>query len=904
MSLVFDGFSHQLPDIDPAETAEWLDSFDGIIEVHGRNRARYLLMRLLERAREQGVGFPATVSTPYINTIPPELEPWFPGDEFMERRLRAFIRWNAAVMVTRANHASEGIGGHLATYASSASLYEVGFNHFFRGKEDGTAGDQVYFQGHAAPGIYARAFLEGRLDTDDLDHFRMEVGRGGRGLSSYPHPRLMPDFWEFPTVSMGLGPIQAIYQARFNRYLQHRRMADTSASRVWCFVGDGETDEPETLGALSLGARERLDNLIFVVNCNLQRLDGPVRGNGKIVQELEAVFRGAGWNVIKVIWGSKWDELLQRDVDGVLLNKMNTTVDGEFQKYAVESGAYIREHFFGPDPRLRKLVEHLSDDDLRNLPRGGHDYHKLYAAYKAATEHEGAPTAILAKTVKGWTLGPEIEARNATHQIKKMTKSQLLTLRDRLYLQDEIPDSALDADEPPYYRPAAGSPEHEYLMTRLRARGGSLPHRVVRAKPLPQPSEATFSEFSEGSKGRAVSTTMAFAVLLRNLLRDQAIGARVVPIIPDEARTFGMDGLFSEVKIYASTGQLYEPVDAGMQLSYRESADGQILEEGITEEGSMASLCAAGTSYATWATPMVPFYIFYSMFGFQRTGDLIWAFGDMRGRGFLLGGTAGRTTLNGEGLQHEDGHSLVLASTIPNLKAYDPAFAYETAVIVQDGIRRMYTQDFGDASGDCFYYLTLYNENYEMPAMPDGAAEGIIRGIYRFAAAPRGTQRKATILFSGSASQAALEAQRLLAEEWDTGAELWSVTSYKALREDALAVERANRLHPSAPRQDPYVTEALALAEGPVVAVTDFMKAVPDMVARWVPRSFTPLGTDGYGRSDTRAALRRHFETDAAHVVVAVLAALEGLGDAKPEEVADAIARYGIDADGPDPLHA
>jgi len=915
MSLVFDGFSHQLPDIDPAETAEWLDSFDAVVDSHGRSRARYLLMRLLARARMQGVGFPATVSTPYINTIAAEAEPWFPGDEHMERRIRAFIRWNAAVMVTRANHHSDGIGGHLATFASSASLYEVGFNHFFRGKDDGTAGDQVYFQGHAAPGIYARAFLEGRLSQQDLDCFRTEVGRGGKGLSSYPHPRLMPEFWEFPTVSMGLGPISAIYQARFNRYLMHRHLADTSASKVWCFIGDGETDEPETLGALSLGAREQLDNLIFVVNCNLQRLDGPVRGNGKIIQELEAVFRGAGWNVIKVIWGTKWDELLARDVDGVLLNKMNTTVDGEFQKYAVESGAYIREHFFGPDPRLRRLVEHLSDDDLRTLPRGGHDYRKLYAAYKAAVEHEGAPTVILAKTVKGWTLGPEIEARNATHQIKKMTKPQLLALRDTLYLHEEIPEAALDEEDPPYYRPADGTPEHEYLMTRRRALHGSLPRRVMRSRPLPEPGEATFAEFASGSKGRPVSTTMAFAVLLRNLLRDPAIGQRVVPIIPDEARTFGMDGLFSEVKIYASTGQLYEPVDAGMQLSYRESVDGQILEEGITEEGAMASMCAAGTSYATWSTPTIPFYIFYSMFGFQRTGDLIWAFGDLRGRGFLLGGTAGRTTLNGEGLQHEDGHSLVLASTIPNLRAYDPAFAYETAEIVREGIHRMYNTPFDDPAGDCFYYLTLYNENYPMPARPDGdavpgapelgtVAEGIVRGLYRFARGPKGKKRRAAILFSGSASQAALEAQRILGEEWDTSAELWSATSYKALREEALAVERDNRLHPGRRPETPYVTRALDHSDGPIVAVTDFMKAVPDMVARWAPRSFTPLGTDGYGRSDTRAALRRHFETDAAHVVVAVLSGLAAQGDAKAEEVADAIGRFGIDAEAPDPRTA
>ena len=888
--MIFDGLSHQLPDIDPEVTGEWLDSFDAVVDAHGRGRGRFLLMKLLERARELQVGFPATVSTPYINTIPPAQEPWFPGDEFMERRIRAFIRWNAAVMVTRANSLSEGIGGHLSTYASSASLYEVGFNHFFRGKEDGLPGDQVYFQGHAAPGIYARAFLEGRLEESHLDHFRQELG--GQGLSSYPHPRLMPDFWEFPTVSMGLGPINAIYQARFNRYLQHRRLADTSKSRVWCFLGDGESDEPESLGALSVAAREQLDNLTFVVNCNLQRLDGPVRGNGKIIQELEAVFRGAGWNVIKVVWGSKWDELLARDVDGVLLNKMNTTVDGAFQKYAVESGAYIREHFFGPDPRLRKLVEHLSDDELRTLPRGGHDYRKLFAAYKAATEHQGAPTAILAKTVKGWTLGPEIEARNATHQIKKMTKKQLALLRDRLYLQEEVPDSALDADMPPYYRPAEGSPEHEYLMERRKGLDGPVPSRVVRKVTIPQPAATAFEEFDGGSGKQAVSTTMGFARLIRNLLRDEAMGQRVVPIIPDEARTFGMDALFSEVKIYAPFGQQYEPVDAGMQLSYRESQQGQILEEGITEAGSMCSFTAAGTAYATFATPMVPFYIFYSMFGFQRTGDLIWAAGDQRVRGFMLGATAGRTTLNGEGLQHEDGHSLVLASTVPNLAVYDPAFAYEVATIIQDGIRRMY----GDVPEDRFYYLTLYNENYVMPAKPSGIEDGIVRGIYRFAEAPAGQSRRATVLFSGAAYPAALEAQRLLAEDHDVGVELWSVTSYKALREDALAAERWNRLHPTESARTAYVTDVLGQAEGPFVAVTDFMKIVPEQVARWVPGAFTALGTDGYGRSDTRSALRRHFEVDAAHLVVAVLSSL-----GKADEVAAAIATYGVDPEALDP---
>jgi pyruvate dehydrogenase E1 component len=904
-AVIFDGFSHQLPDIDAEETKEWIDSFDAILDTHGKARARFLLMKLLERARDQQVGFPATVSTPYVNSISADQEPWFPGDEHIERRIRAFIRWNAAVMVVRANHRADGIGGHLATYASSASLYEVGYNHFFRGKDNGQAGDQVFFQGHAAPGIYARAYLEGRLSEGQLDHFRMELrgaAAGTGGLSSYPHPRLMPDFWEFPTVSMGLGPLNAIYQAHFNRYLHNRHIVDTSQSRVWAFLGDGECDEPETLGALSLAARERLDNLIFVVNCNLQRLDGPVRGNGKIIQELEAVFRGAGWNVIKVIWGSRWDELLARDVDGVLLNKMNSTLDGEFQRLATQNGAYIRQHFFGPDPRLRRLVEHLSDDDLLNLPRGGHDYRKLYAAYKAATELTGQPTAILAKTIKGWTLGPEIEARNSTHQIKKMTPPQLKLMRDRLMLNDEIPDADLEADEAPFFRPKEDSIEYQYMLERRRALNGHLPHRVQRAKPLADADPGAFSEFDKGSGNRAVSTTMAFAVLLRNMLRDKNLGSRVVPIIPDEARTFGLDALFKEVKIYAPFGQLYEPVDSGLMLTYSESSEGQILEEGITEAGSMADFTAAGTAYATWGQPMIPFYIFYSMFGFQRTGDFIWAFADMRGRGFLMGATAGRTTLTGEGLQHDDGHSLVLASTVPNVAAYDPAFAYETATIVQHGIRRMY----GPKAEDVFYYITLYNENYAMPAKPetDDPAEldqAILKGLYRFAPGPPGPSRNATILFSGAASQAAFEARDLLAQHHDVSAELWSATSYKTLREEALVVERHNRLHPSRTPEVPYVTSALAAAEGPVIAVTDFMKSVSDQVARWIPGYFVPLGTDGFGRSDTRDALRRYFETDAAHIVVAVLDGLRATGEAKADEVEDAIRLYGIDADAPDP---
>jgi pyruvate dehydrogenase E1 component len=895
-AMIFDGFSHQLPDIDPGQTDEWVDSLDAVVQYQGKDRARYLLMKLMERARYQQVEFPASVSTPYVNTIPPEQEPYYPGDLELERKIRAYNRWNAAAMVVRANGKAEGIGGHLSTFASSAMLYDIGWNHFFRGKEDGI-GDFVYFQGHASPGMYARAFMEGRLEADQLDNFRQELG--GNGLSSYPHPRLMPDFWEFPTVSMGIGPINSIYQARFNRYLHNRGLADTSNSKVWCFMGDGESDEPESLGALSVASREGLDNLIFVVNCNLQRLDGPVRGNGKIMQELEANFRGSGWNVIKVVWGGAWDDLLARDVDGVLLNKLTTTVDGEFQKLSVESGAYIRENFFGTDPRLRALVSHLTDEQLQSLPRGGHDPKKLYAAYKAAVEWTGQPTVILAQTVKGWALGSEVEGRNSTHQIKKMSKSQFHDLRDRLHLEEEIPDSALEGDYPPYYRPEKGSAEYEYMMERRRQLNGPLPSRVVRKDVLPAPETKSFAEFDAGSGGREVSTTMAFAVLLRNLLRDKTIGKRVVPIIPDEARTFGMDALFKEVKIYAPFGQLYEPVDAKLMLSYVEGKDGQILEEGITESGALASYTAAGTAYANQGITMVPFYIFYSMFGFQRVGDLIWAFGDSRGKGFMMGATAGRTTLHGEGLQHDDGHSLILASTYPRLQAYDPAFAYETATIIQNGIERMY----GEASEDIHYYITLYNENYEMPAKPEGSDEGILRGMYKFASAlPVDGQskgrRKATILFSGSAWKAAVEAQRLLAENHKVDAELFSVTSYKALREEALEVERWNRLHPTSPKKTPYVTDALLNTEGgPFIAVSDFMKMVPEMVTRWVPGPFTPLGTDGFGRSDTREALRRHFEIDAPNIVLAVLDSLAASGAAKPEEVGEAIDRYDIDPD-------
>ncbi len=918
--MALDGYVHQLPDIDPAETAEWLDSLDAVVDARGKTRARYLLSKLTERARERQVGAPTEVSTPYLNTIPSNEQPWFPGDLVMEKRIRAFIRWNAAVMVVRANKRAEGIGGHLSTFASSAALYDVGFNWFFRGKEDGLAGDHVYIQGHAAPGIYARAFLEHRLDEDELVNFRRELGgpAPGRGLSSYPHPWLMPDFWEYPTVSMGLGPLNSIYHARFNRYLHNRQIDDTSASRIWCFLGDGECDEPETLGSISLAAREGLDNLTWVVNCNLQRLDGPVRGNGKVIQELESVFRGAGWNVIKVIWGSRWDELLAQDVDGVLLHKMNTTVDGDFQRYAVSDGAHIRDHFFGPDPRLRQMVAHLADDELRTLPRGGHDYVKLYAAYQAATELTGAPTVILAKTIKGWALGEGLEARNATHQIKKMTVAQLRVLRDRLKLGDVIPDDALDADEPPFYRPPVGSPEHEYLAARRTALDGPLPSRqtVVR-RPLALPDDEPFAELDAGSGGQAVSTTMAFTRLLRGLARVPEFGHRVVPIVPDEARTFGMDALFRELEIYASQGQQYTPVDHELLLSYAEDRDGQILEEGITEAGSLASFTAAGTAYATRGVPMVPFYIFYSMFGFQRVGDLIWAAADAQAKGFLLGATAGRTTLLGEGLQHQDGHSLVLASTVPTCRAFDPAFAYELAAIVRHGLHEMYGGERGagaaaEGDGDgAFYYLTLYNENYVMPERPGGVSDDdIVGGLYRWAGPPDDVPTdapRATILFSGTAWQAAAAARDELAAEHGVAAELWSATSYKALREDALSAERWNRLHP-ATRTTARVTERLAAASGPIVAVTDFVKAVPDQIARFVPagddgrpRRFVPLGTDGFGRSDTRENLRRFFETDAAHVVVATLAALADDGIVGDEEVAKAIARHGIDVDAPDP---
>lgn len=887
----FDAFKDQLPDIDPDETTEWIQALDDIIDTSPA-RAAFLLHRILQHARFRRIGVPSMVSTHYINTIPPEEEPYFPGDEELERHIRRLVRWNAAVMVSRANKHLEGIGGHISTYASSASLYEVGFNHFFRGKNSPGGGDHVYVQGHAAPGMYARTFLEGRWDAAKLDRFRQEAMFPG--LSSYPHPRLMPEFWEYPTVSMGLSPLVAIYQARFNRYLHNRGIKDTSQQRVWAFVGDGEMDEPESMAALSLASRESLDNLIFVVNCNLQRLDGPVRGNGKIIQELESIFRGAGWHVVKVIWGREWDELLARDADGILVHQMDTTLDGEFQKYAVESGGYIREHFFGPDPRLKEMVAHLSDEDLQRLRRGGHDYRKLYAAYATAVELTGTPTVILAKTIKGWTLPSAFEARNVTHQMKKLTVDELKVFRDRLELP--IPDKELESGEPPYYHPGTDSEEIQYMLARREGLGGVIPERRFAQKEVGQPKKEVWETFAEGSK-LPVSTTMAFVRLLRDLMRDPTIGKRVVPIIPDEARTFGMESLFPQFKIYAAHGQLYEPVDAAHLLAYVEAKDGQILEEGITEAGSMASFTAAGTSYASHEEPMVPFFTFYSMFGFQRIGDLIWAAGDQRARGFLLGATHGRTTLNGEGLQHQDGHSLLMASTNPACAAYDPAFAYEVAAIVKDGLKRMY-----EDHRDVIYYLALYNENYPQPSMPAGVEEGIVRGLYRFNEGPGERRHQAQLFASGPMVVQALRAQELLAEEWDVSAAVWSATSYQQLRLDALEVERWNRLHPGKPKREPYLTELLNSREGPVVAVSDSMKAVPDQIARWVNQPFVSLGTDGFGRSDTREALRRFFEVDTAHIVVATLSALADMGEAKPEKVADALKRYAIDPDRSSPI--
>jgi pyruvate dehydrogenase E1 component len=869
--------------------ADWLRSLEEVLhqvlEKERPEKVTMLMERVTARLQAAGLNVPRPIRTPYVNTLPPGQPDDYPGNWEIERRIKSFIRWNAMAMVVNANRRHSGLGGHISTFASSATLYEVGFNHFFRGAQGGRPGDMVYVQGHAAPGIYARAFLEGRLEERHLQAFRQELTETG-GLSSYPHPYLMPDFWQFPTVSMGLGPILSIYQARFNRYLRNRGLLPGEEPRVWCFVGDGESDEPETLGSLTLASRENLDNLIWVVNCNLQRLDGPVRGNGKIIQELESAFRGAGWNVIKVIWGSNWDPLLSADRSGLLVKRMEEAVDGEFQKYSVEPGSYTRKKFFGKYPELLDLVNSLTDDQIRKLLRGGHDTRKVYAAYQAAMNHRGQPTVILAKTVKGYGLGEAGEGRNISHQQKKLNEKELREFRARF----GIPISDEDIAEAPFYRPPADSPEMVYLRERREALGGYLPRRVVTPEALKVPNLAGFAEFLKGSGLMEVSTTMAFVRLLGHLLRNKDIGQRVVPIIPDEARTFGMDALFREVGIYAPHGQLYEPVDSKSLLYYHESKDGQILEEGITEAGSMSSFIAAGTAYAHFGMNMIPFFIYYSMFGFQRIGDLMWLAGDIKAKGFLLGATAGRTTLNGEGLQHEDGHSLLLASTIPTLLTYDAAFAYEVAVIIQDGLRRMYQE-----GEDLFYYLTLYNENYAMPPMPAGVEDGILRGLYKYQPGPDKLKLKAQILGSGPILRAALKAQAILAERYGVSADVWSATNYKQLRSDAIRVRRWNMLHPVESPRRSYLEQVLQGQPGVFVAVSDYMRTVPDQIAPWVPGGLMTLGTDGFGRSDTRERLRRFFEVDAESVVIATLYTLSQRGLMDRKRVQAAIRELGVD---------
>ena len=867
---------------------KWSESlqslFELVLESQGPERTARLLDKLVEKLHAVASGTGRGFNTPYVNTIPPEQQAPFPGNRDIERRIKSYIRWNAMAMVVKAN-STTNVGGHISTYASAATLYEVAFNHFLRGRTEGFPGDIVYFQGHAAPGIYARAFLEGRLDERLLQNFRQELADGG-GLSSYPHPYLMPEFWQFPTVSMGLGPMLSLYQARFNRYLHARGLVKWSEEpKLWAFLGDGECDEPETLGAITLGARENLDNLIWVINCNLQRLDGPVRGNGKIIQELEGLFRGAGWNVIKVIWGTDWDDLLAHDKSGLLVRRMEEAVDGDYQKYSVEPGSYTRKHFFGKYPELLELVNHLSDDQIRKLLRGGHDARKMYAAYKTAVEHKGQPTVILAKTVKGYGLGEAGEGRNITHQQKKLNEKELREFRERF----NIPISDDVIAETPFFRPAPDSPETVYLLERRKALGGFLPERKVTAPPLEVPKLDYFAEFFKGSTTEA-STTMAFVRLASVLLRDKAIGRQIVPIIPDEARTFGLDALFKDIGIYSAKGQLYDPVDSKSLLYYHEAKDGQILEEGITEAGSIASFIAAGTSYATHGVPMIPFYIYYSMFGPQRVGDLFWLAGDIRAKGFLLGATAGRTTLNGEGLQHQDGHSLLHASTVPTLLAYDPAFAYELAVIVADGLRRMYAE-----GEEIFYYLSLYNENYAMPPMPAGVEDGILKGLYKFKPGPDGKKLKAHIFGSGSIINSAIKAQGILAERYDVSADVWSATSYKLLRTDALRCKRWNMLHPTAPPKKSYLESLLANEQGAFVAVSDNIRAVPDQIAPWVPGGLMTLGTDGFGRSDTRTRLRRFFEIDAESTVIATLFTLAEEGQVDRQLVGTAIKDLGVD---------
>ena len=878
-------------ELDATETREWLESLDYVLQSGGPAKVARLLRELTVHARQNGVKLPFTANTPYINTITADDQSLMPGSPDVERRIKSFVRWNAAAMVVRANKAEEGIGGHISTYASAATLYEVGFNHFFQGHEQGD-GDVIFFQGHAAPGIYARAYLEGRIDETHLENFRRETRPGG-GLSSYPHPWLMPGFWEFPSVSMGLGPIMAIYQARFIRYLEDRGLKPKSNSRVWAFIGDGETDEPEALGAITLPAREKLDNLIFVINCNLQRLDGPVRGNGQIIQELEAAFRGAGWNVIKVLWGREWDPLLAKDRDGLLVKRMGEVVDGQYQKYAVESGAYVREHFWGADPRLLDMVKHLSDDQLKKMSLGGHDPIKIYNAYKAAVEHRGAPTVILARTIKGYGLGEAGEGKNITHQQKKMNEEELRAFRTRF----GIPLSDDDVARTPFYRPAEDSVEMKYMKARRKALGGYVPSRRNRSQPLASVPSEPFEEFLKGTEGRKASTTMVFVRLLSKLLRDKDLGSLVVPIVPDEARTFGMEALFRQVGIYSHAGQVYEPVDMDTLLYYKEASDGQILEEGINEAGSLSSFIAAGTSYATHGVNTIPFFIFYSMFGFQRIGDLIWAAADSRTRGFMLGGTSGRTTLAGEGLQHQDGNSHLLAYPVPNLVSYDPAFAYEIAVIIQDGIRRMYVDQ-----ESVFYYLTVMNEQYAMPEMPEGVQEGILKGLYRFRATSKPDAKlRAQLLGSGAILPEVIKAQEILESKYNVGADVWSVTSYGELYRDGHACERWNMLHPAKLARVPYVTQCLAKAPGVLVAASDYVKALPDSIDRWLPRPLAALGTDGFGRSESRAALRDFFEVDYRYVILATLTALARDGKIDASVVEQAIQTHTVNPEKANP---
>jgi len=887
--------AQQNNDVDPSETTEWVESLEYVLRAKGAARAGYLLSVLDETAYRHGVELPFTINTPYINTIPADHQPMYPGNREIERRIKSIIRWNAMAMVTRANKHHDGIGGHISTFASSATLYEVAFNHFFRGKNGDYSGDQIYFQGHASPGIYSRAFLEGRLSEQQLENFRQELAEGG-GLSSYPHPWLMPDFWEFPTVSMGLAPIMAIYQARFNKYLQDRGIKDSSGSHVWAFLGDGECDEPETLGAITLASRERLDNLIFVINCNLQRLDGPVRGNGKIIQELEGAFRGAGWNVIKVIWGDDWDPLLAKDTNGALVQRMGEVVDGEYQKYTVMPGSYIRENFFGKHPELEELVSHLSDEKLKRLRRGGHDPEKVFAAYQAAVECQGKPTVILAKTIKGYGLGEIGEGRNTAHNQKKVNENELREFRTRF----GIPISDEEVAKAPFYKPPEDSPEMKYLRERREALGGYVPTRITDKPKLKTPKLEEFSEALESSGDREASTTMAFVRLFSKMLKHKDIGKYIVPIVPDESRTFGMESLFRQCGIYAHSGQLYEPVDAGDILYYKEAKDGQILEEGITEAGSMSSFIAAGTAYASHGINMIPFFIFYSMFGFQRIGDLIWAAADARAKGFMLGGTAGRTTLNGEGLQHQDGHSLLFSMAYPTVRSYDPAYSYEIAIIVMDGMRRMY--ELGE---DAIYYITLENENYHMPAMPKGVEQGVLRGMYKINSVDAGAKTpKVQLLGSGAILREALRAQQLLAEKFHVSSDVWSVTSYRELRREAQAAERWNLLHPTAKPRRSYLEEVVGDEQGPWIASSDYVRAVSEQISPWIPGGLYALGTDGLGRSDLRPRLRRHFEVDAENIVLASLRQLARQKKIDMAAVGKAVKQLGIDPEKIDPVTA